>query len=273
MALAAGFLTRLRMYAMVIGYVGCFKVPRFAINTLVPFVVADLGLDAALIPSLLAAFHPGYILSQLPGAAVARRSGAKFVGSVQLAGCVLLLVMMPRAGGGALGKRAAVAVLSALMCGLGVCQGPMSPVLSQLNHAWMPEGVERAIAFRATSLAHTAAPLFAALVTTRLGARLGWRAVCYFYAGATACFLAAWVAFAADKPSALPPPPPSAAAAPAAKEQAAEEEAPSATKGSEPPPATAEDPPGKKAAAKPWDWRLLTMKPSLVRQRSSLSRQ
>ena len=90
---------------MMIGYVGCFKVPRFAINTLVPpspppshptppptphhsllrmmpagragflraqwvtfanfrppqvpFVVADLGLDSALTPSLLAAFHPG----------------------------------------------------------------------------------------------------------------------------------------------------------------------------------------------------------------------
>ena len=55
-------------------------------------------------------------------------------------------------------------------------------VLSQLNRAGMPVGVERAIAFRATSLAHTAAPLVAALVTTRLGARFGWQTVCKVYA-------------------------------------------------------------------------------------------
>ena len=34
-----GFAARVQMYAMLIGYVACFKVPRFAINTLIPFVV------------------------------------------------------------------------------------------------------------------------------------------------------------------------------------------------------------------------------------------
>eukprot|EP01052_Picozoa_sp_SAG31_P013863 SAG31_NODE_845_length_11547_cov_8.098096_9_plen_451_part_00 len=229
----------------VIGYVGCFKVPRFAINTLVPFVVADLGLDSKLTPSLLAAFHPGYIVSQLPGASIARHSGPKFVGTLQLLGCVIFMALMPRAGVlRAAGSGRAVAVLSSLFFGLGVCQGPMSPVLSQLNQAWMPKGVERAIAFRVTGLAHTAAPLFAALLTTRLGSRLGWRAVCYFYAGATACFVAAWVAFTADKP-------PEPIGLPLSTKPLAE------TEGQIPKAKT-------KTERPPWDWRLLTMKPSLA---------
>ncbi len=38
MPLLPGFAARVRMYGMLIGYVACFKVPRFAINTLIPFV-------------------------------------------------------------------------------------------------------------------------------------------------------------------------------------------------------------------------------------------
>ena len=35
------------------------------INTIVPFIVADLKLDRSLTPTLLAAFHPGYITTQV----------------------------------------------------------------------------------------------------------------------------------------------------------------------------------------------------------------
>ena len=176
-----GFAARVQMYAMLIGYVACFKVPRFAINTLIPFVVRvsapspserapcrrwpcslrpggaaaqDMGLPTAITPTLLAAFHPGYICSQIPGAAVVRRSGPKFLATLQLVGCAVFTAAMPSAGN-IRSRGAAVAALSGLMACLGVVQGPMSPVISQLNSAWMPTGVERAIAFRFTGLAHT----------------------------------------------------------------------------------------------------------------------
>eukprot|EP01043_Picozoa_sp_COSAG02_P046430 COSAG02_NODE_4340_length_5485_cov_2.496101_7_plen_56_part_00 len=44
---------------MLTGYVMSFKIPRFMINTIVPFIVADLGLADTVTPTLLAAFHPG----------------------------------------------------------------------------------------------------------------------------------------------------------------------------------------------------------------------
>ena len=93
-----GFAGRVRMYVMLIGYVACFKIPRFAINTLIPFVVRDMGLPTSLTPTLLAAFHPGYICSQIPGAAVVRRSGPKYLATLQLAGCAAFMAAMPWAG-------------------------------------------------------------------------------------------------------------------------------------------------------------------------------
>lgn len=53
------FPERCTMYAMLTGYVMSFKIPRFMINTIVPFIVADLGLSDNVTPTLLAAFHPG----------------------------------------------------------------------------------------------------------------------------------------------------------------------------------------------------------------------
>ena len=191
---------RLRMYSLVIGYVSSLKIPRFAINTLIPFIVADLGLPAAFTPRLLAPFHYGYILSQIPGGVLAKRWGSVRLGSCQLALCAVILALVPGAGSLRGSQRLKVLAMTALMTGLGIFQGPMSPVTSQLNRAWMPAGVERAIAFRATGLAHSAAPLFGALITTRLGARAGWRSVCMAYAAGTATFTLLWTALARDRP-------------------------------------------------------------------------
>ena len=88
---------------MLTGYVMSFKIPRFMINTLVPFIVADLGLPASLTPTLLAAFHPGYILTQVPGGLLVASKGPKFVATLQLAASAMLLGLIPRFG--ALGGR------------------------------------------------------------------------------------------------------------------------------------------------------------------------
>jgi ACS family glucarate transporter-like MFS transporter len=98
--------------------------------------------------------------------------------------------------------------MSALMFLMGMFQGPMSPVGSQLNRNWMPRGggaggVERAWAQRFVSLSHNICPLLAALFTPRIAERYGWRAVCYIFSGVGGAFLILWRLLAANKPAAV----------------------------------------------------------------------
>lgn len=43
--------------------------------------------------------------------------------------------------------------------------------------------------------------MFGALLTTRIGDRYGWRAVCYCYAIFTAAFTVVWASLASDRPA------------------------------------------------------------------------
>jgi MFS family permease len=88
---------------------------------------------------------------------------------------------------------------------MGLFQGPMSPVNSQLARDWMPRGggaggVERAWAQRFVSFSHNVCPTIAAFVTPRIAERFGWRSVCYSYALTGGSFLALWRLFASNKP-------------------------------------------------------------------------
>eukprot|EP01043_Picozoa_sp_COSAG02_P018529 COSAG02_NODE_867_length_16363_cov_3.359137_9_plen_302_part_00 len=200
--------------------------PR-SINTMVPFVVSDLGLPRSVTPSLLAAFHPGYILTQIPSSFLVKSRGPKFVCSFQLLGSAGMMMLVPAAsnlrgtpshppvyqfksanmqrlltGSSAL----KVGVMSVLMFVMGMFQGPMSPVGSQLNRNWMPRGggpggVERAWAQRFVSLSHNVCPLLAALFTPRIAERYGWRAVCYIFSGVGGAFLVLWRLLASNSPA------------------------------------------------------------------------
>ena len=66
-----------------------------SINTMVPFVVSDLGLPRSVTPSLLAAFHPGYILTQIPSSFLVKSHGPKFVCSFQLLGSAGMMMLVP----------------------------------------------------------------------------------------------------------------------------------------------------------------------------------
>ena len=68
-----------------------------SINTMVPFVVSDLGLPRSVTPSLLAAFHPGYILTQIPSSFLVKSRGPKFVCSFQLLGSAGMMMLVPAA--------------------------------------------------------------------------------------------------------------------------------------------------------------------------------
>lgn len=90
--------------------------------------------------------------------------------------------------------------MSALMLGMGVFQGPMSPVQSQISRDWMKVGVERAWAYRMLSLSHSSTPLLAAIMTPRLASRFGWKFVCYIYAAVAGAFTGVWLLLAGDSP-------------------------------------------------------------------------
>lgn len=125
--------------------------------------------------------------------------------------------------------------MSALMLGMGVFQGPMSPVQSQISRDWMPEGVERAWAYRMLSLSHSSTPLLAAVMTPRLASRFGWRFVCYLYAVFAGAFTGVWLLLASDSPG---------------KKKTA--------------PAVTDKAPGTKKAGPLFDWRIMRTKPALA---------
>ena len=172
---------------------------------MVPIIVADLGLPRSATPSLLAAFHPGYILTQIPSSFLVKSRGAKFVCSIQLVGSAAMMMLVPTAANLKGSQTLKVAVMSLLMFVMGLFQGPMSPVGSQLNRNWMPRGgggggVERAWANRFISFSHNICPLLAALLTPRIAARFGWRAVCWSMGGFGGAFLVLWRLLASNKP-------------------------------------------------------------------------
>jgi MFS family permease len=129
---------------------------------------------------------------------VVAKKGPKFVAACQLAGSAILLALIPTAG--SLGGTRAVYAMSALMLGMGIFQGPMSPTQSQISRDWMKEGVERAWAYRLLSLSHSSTPLLAAVMTPRLASRFGWRFVCYIYAAFAGGFTGIWLLLASDSP-------------------------------------------------------------------------
>eukprot|EP01048_Picozoa_sp_COSAG05_P017660 COSAG05_NODE_2450_length_3052_cov_3.028446_4_plen_177_part_00 len=126
---------RLCMYGLLMGYIGSLKIPRFAIATLVPFMVEELKLPATVLPTLLAAFHPGYIASMMPGGKAVDTFGSKPVILVGSVGTALSFALFPIVAA----TRFSVTALSVLMAVRGLFQGPMAPSLGQVNRDWMPD--------------------------------------------------------------------------------------------------------------------------------------
>ena len=70
---------------------------RSALPMTIPFIVADLGLSANQSAKLLAAFFPGYIITQIPGGMLAQIVGGKLVTLFNLFGNGLMLALAPLA--------------------------------------------------------------------------------------------------------------------------------------------------------------------------------
>jgi hypothetical protein len=181
---------------------------------------------------------------------------------IQLVGAGACIALLPTAGS-LKNKTTAVAAMSLLMFLTGVFQGPMAPVKSELGRDWMKVGVERAWAARFNSISHSACPLLAALITTRISERFGWRVVCYVYAAAIGVFAGLWQLLATDRPAFVDGVPgvwadDSPAAQAAVKQKEADRAALAATQ------AQSGGTAGAAVAKGSFDWRILWAKPSLA---------
>jgi sugar phosphate permease len=94
---------------------------------IVPFIVADRGYSDAQRAQLLAAFFPGYLLTQIPLGFLAQLWGAKNVLSLNLVGTAAMLAALPAATGA--GARGVWACLFTL----GLFQGPFVPAGSLMK--------------------------------------------------------------------------------------------------------------------------------------------
>ncbi len=199
-------LRRWSIYGLLMGDILALKIPRLSIPSMVPFIVAELGLPQSSVPALLSAFHPGYVASNLPGGPLVQQFGAKLVGLVGIAGTAALFGLMSGVG---VARAHASSLLMALMLVMGLLQGPLSPVLMQTNQQWIPSAtaadkVERTWSIRLQSLMHSFAPALSVAITPRLASRFNWKTVCKLYAGGTFAYAVLWtVAFADSPPQAL----------------------------------------------------------------------
>ena len=136
-----------------------------------------------------------YLLTQMPAGPIVQRFGGKSTMSVCLFGTAACFLCVPIAM-----ERGGVALTSALLGILGLLQGPMSPCQAQVNRDWIPsEGQERSNVLRIQGLAHTSAPMLAAIVTPLL-AMGGWRRVFNVFGATVGVFSILWQILVSNRP-------------------------------------------------------------------------
>ena len=79
------FAQRCVQYACLYGFIMSLKVIRAAIPSFVPIIGREFGYSEAERAILLSGFFQGYMLTQVPGAALVQRYGAKGIMSFALA--------------------------------------------------------------------------------------------------------------------------------------------------------------------------------------------
>jgi MFS family permease len=157
---------------------------RSALPMIIPFIAADLNLTGSQSASLLAAFFPGYVITQIPGGWAAQVFGAKIVAVANLMGNGLLLMAAPLAAA----TSNPVPALAACFAACGLFQGPLVPGQGTMKYPWLPKGVAKAWALRVISLGTRIGRVMAASTTPWLCSKYGWRFVPYVYGAGTAIF-------------------------------------------------------------------------------------
>ncbi len=135
------------------------KMIRSSLPPLVPFISRDIGYSSMQQASLLGAFFPGYLLTQLPAGWLAQRFGAKLVLSLNMFGTAVLYSLLPAAARSSTGTLPVAGLLTTM----GLCQGGLIPAEAAINREWLagmdPTG--RAWMIRVLGFAHQACHLIA----------------------------------------------------------------------------------------------------------------
>ena len=214
---------------------------RLSIPYIVPFICAQSGYSDTQRAMLLNSFTPGYVMTQIPGAAMIDLIGAKATLTVNNLGMLVALVLLPVAA------RSGATAVAACFALLGVVQGPYVTATTWMTKHWVPTGPERPLGIMVCRNGSNLSKVLAAAITPQLCGRFGWQAVPWFYGAVIAVFVGAWTTLSSSQP----PPLPSAA--------------PSAESG---PKAAAASP---RKPARPFTMRLLVTQPALALFGSQLS--
>jgi ACS family sodium-dependent inorganic phosphate cotransporter len=174
---------------------------RNALAALIVFMSRDISMDAGDKGRLLSAIAAGYLLTQVPGGAMADRFGAKRVISYALASSASLCFMIPFAADnyGLPGVWCTIAMM-------GAAQGPLFPTSTVYLSRWLPKqgkdgADEKAWGTTMLDLGVTVGSMVVLPVANALAETVGWRQAYRCVALAGFAFVAAWNFFAAEEPS------------------------------------------------------------------------
>jgi hypothetical protein len=100
---------------------------RSGLPAWVPILVADLRLSEAQRAMLLAAWFPGYICSQIPGAVLIQFYGPKLILGLTMVGTCGVFMLLPWLAQLGRSTAASVRIMAACLTVCGFCQGPLIP--------------------------------------------------------------------------------------------------------------------------------------------------
>ena len=165
-------------------------------------MVADMGLSEADRAMLLAAWFPGYLVSQIPGAALIEKIGPKLVMGGNMLGTCGLFLLLPLFVRLAPGSRQ-VRIMASTLTVCGFFQGPLIPGQQVMRRNWLPKpgSPARPIHMKLISLGGLASELLAKSVTPVIAGALGWRAVNTVMGGGGLLLALCWFAFAKSTPT------------------------------------------------------------------------
>ena len=170
---------------------------RYGYPLLVPFIVSECGYSEAQRASLLAAFTPGYIVTQIPGGLLAARVGGKAVLTWISYAMIGLLLALPAA------VSRSLSLARLCLFGIGLAQAPLRPAQQLMTYNWVPYGTDRAYNLMVISLGSALAKTAAAVALPTLCARFGWRSAVAMVSALFGVFNLAWQLLGTELPELL----------------------------------------------------------------------
>jgi sugar phosphate permease len=144
----------------------------------------------------------GYLCSQIPGAGLIQKNGAKVIGGLSLIGTCGIFALLPLLA--RLGRSTAetVRIMAACLTVCGFCQGPLMPGQMVMRRNWLPKtgSPERPIHARVVAFGGQFASIAATSVTPWLATKFGWSSVNTVMGGSGLLCAALWFAKCVEVP-------------------------------------------------------------------------